>query len=562
MSKYNFELDLSHNSSTGLILEKIKEGSVVLEFGCANGRMTKYMQQQLNCKVYIVEYDSAAYSEAINYAEDGLCGDILGFEWLEKFGHIRFDAVIFADVLEHLSTPEPALEKAAQLLKDDGSIYVSLPNITHNDIILKSVENRVDYTPTGIMDDTHMYFWGLENIRAMSGKNGLYIKTIQATYCPVGYTEQYSGENIPDNTLLKNILGERQCGEVYQFVVTMDKKAGEETVTDIKPASVKSHIYFDSGNDFNTGEIADVQSYISENGVYKLRYTAENTIGLKRLRIDPLEFQPCIVERISVCQSGTEIELEYPDAVKDGDKIFIYSTDPYVYTKEFESDGSPVTVEADFIVAGSRYTDTVQQLYVSKNKEFDALNAEYTAEKNILIADIALKKNYIDNLTAEISQYKADIERLNNEIELKQNHINNLDGIIESLTAEKEMLKDNLQQLLAHIEKLEEEKAHLQDKLDMLGRNVISLEKRISVLSDEKFKLNSTIAGLNSELAQTRTDLSAYIVLADSKDRYAMELEQKIEKYRKIPSVKIYDFICKLTAKIKKAIKKLKNRYK
>ena len=39
MSKYDFDLDLSGNTSTGIILGKVNKGSVVLEFGCATGRM-------------------------------------------------------------------------------------------------------------------------------------------------------------------------------------------------------------------------------------------------------------------------------------------------------------------------------------------------------------------------------------------------------------------------------------------------------------------------------------------------------------------------------------------
>ena len=107
MSKYDFELDLSENTSTGMILSKIEKGSTVLEFGCAEGRMTRYMQQTLDCRVYIVELDKAAYDTAAQYAADGVCGDIMDFVWAEKFGHIGFDTIIFADVLEHLPEPFP-----------------------------------------------------------------------------------------------------------------------------------------------------------------------------------------------------------------------------------------------------------------------------------------------------------------------------------------------------------------------------------------------------------------------------------------------------------------------
>ncbi len=62
MSKYDFQLDTSENTSTGLILKKIPAGSAVLEFGCANGRITRYMKEVQGCTVYIVKYDKDEYA--------------------------------------------------------------------------------------------------------------------------------------------------------------------------------------------------------------------------------------------------------------------------------------------------------------------------------------------------------------------------------------------------------------------------------------------------------------------------------------------------------------------
>ena len=95
MSKYDYDLELNENSSTGQIIKEIAPKSVVLEFGCAAGRMTKYMSNVLDCKVYIVEYCKEDYDKAITYAVDGVCGDITEFKWLDKFGNVQFDYIIY-----------------------------------------------------------------------------------------------------------------------------------------------------------------------------------------------------------------------------------------------------------------------------------------------------------------------------------------------------------------------------------------------------------------------------------------------------------------------------------
>ena len=233
MSKYDFEVDLDVRSSTGMILSKIKPNSIVLEFGCASGRMTKYMKDALNCQVYIVEYDKEAFDVAIQYAVDGVCDDILLLSWMEKFQDLKFDVILFADVLEHLMQPDLALVGAAEMLKDSGYIYISIPNIAHNDIILKALNNHFDYMDLGILDDTHVHFWGYENIIPFAKDNGLIVNSIEATYRPTGSTEQYDNKALKCSPILLNYLNERKYAEAYQFVIVMEKQLMENEVAKI-----------------------------------------------------------------------------------------------------------------------------------------------------------------------------------------------------------------------------------------------------------------------------------------------------------------------------------------
>ena len=57
MGNYNFELDLKSVNTMSVINGWIQNDADVLEFGPANGRLTKYLTMQKNCKVTIVEID-------------------------------------------------------------------------------------------------------------------------------------------------------------------------------------------------------------------------------------------------------------------------------------------------------------------------------------------------------------------------------------------------------------------------------------------------------------------------------------------------------------------------
>ena len=352
MSKYDFEIDLSDRTSTGIILNKIKPGSVVLEFGCATGRMTRYMKEALACSVYIVEFDSEAYEKALEFAEGGVCDDIQTYSWMEAFKDLRFDAIIFADVLEHLRHPEEVLVKAAKLLKDTGCICVSVPNITHNDILLKAYAERFDYTRTGLLDEDHIHFWGLENLKAIPQQCGLNVKSIEGTYCVTGDSEQTIFSE--DQILFKNILRQRLAGEVYQFVITLDK--GEITCPscNIQPPIARSYIYLDTGSGFNPQQCIAVDAVRYETGSYRVCAEIEAQEGLCRIRLDPAENQGCILLDAVFSQGERELPWTGSEMARLPKGIYLPGGDPMILVEVSASDG-PIRVWAEFLLPDQAY---------------------------------------------------------------------------------------------------------------------------------------------------------------------------------------------------------------
>lgn len=541
MSKYDFELDLSLNSSTGLILNKIQPGSVILEFGCASGRMTRYMKEQLSCQVYIVEYDRTAFETACVYAEDGLCDDIMNFQWVQKFSGILFDAIIFADVLEHLTAPEQVLEQAAALLRDGGAVYASIPNITHNDILLKAYRDRFDYTSTGILDDTHIHFWGLKNLENLSGKWGLSIGQIEATYCSTGQTEQFQDTAANAQSLLVNILKERACGEVYQFVVTFYKHQALEPIYSIKQPAVRSHIYLDTGKDFNSNDVIEIEAVYSGSGTYLVHYVLADVQNIKRVKFDPVEYQSCILRNISIMQGKEALSLIYPDAIALGEDMLLPGKDPMVYV-HIRPTGEPVIIDAEIVLPGENYLslleDGLKQNYFTFNqviKESSRTNEELKNTIQRLDENNESLKNNISALLLEQDNLQKTIA----DLLIRQDVLNRQ---IASLVSE----KDSMEKTVANCQ---DENAKLQGKLGayiMLATKkdeyVIEIEKSLKHISDENGWLKEhvsnlsdintsyveTIDFLNAEIEELRTSRYAYMLLARNKDSYALELEGQL----------------------------------
>lgn len=220
--KYNFDLDMDNDNSCSLILRKIKNNSKVLEFGPAHGRMTKYLKEELWCNVSIVELDEEAGREAkkfSNYSFLGSSGNIENYYWLDvlKLNKGKFDYIIFADVLEHLVDPLKALSSCKDLLNDDGRILISIPNVSHNSVIIDLINNKFNYNEIGLLDNTHLRFFTHDSLLDFVSKAGFKVNEEMETFCAVEHSEfKNSYSDVPEE--VAKCLAERKYGEVYQFV--------------------------------------------------------------------------------------------------------------------------------------------------------------------------------------------------------------------------------------------------------------------------------------------------------------------------------------------------------
>ena len=83
-----------------------------------------------------------------------------------------YAAVALLDVLEHLADPLAALQEAHRVLRPDGVLLLSVPNVGHWSVVWDLLEGRFDYQPVGILCNTHLRFFtrhGLETLLADAG---------------------------------------------------------------------------------------------------------------------------------------------------------------------------------------------------------------------------------------------------------------------------------------------------------------------------------------------------------------------------------------------------------
>lgn len=137
----------------------ISFGGRVLEVGCAAGAAGPQWRMLGAATLEGIEpFPPAAEAASASGVYDAVhCGT---FEnWVPRYP--PYDAVIFADVLEHLADPTEALHRVhAVLARPSGKLVLSLPNVRHVSV-LADLLFRGDwrYRPAGILDETHLRFF-------------------------------------------------------------------------------------------------------------------------------------------------------------------------------------------------------------------------------------------------------------------------------------------------------------------------------------------------------------------------------------------------------------------
>lgn len=295
--KYDIALDMDNpNDPAAIILKQVRRGATVLEFGPANGRMTRYLREELDCTVYIVEIEEAAGIQAAAYAEKamlgGVDGDIETYRWVEAFAGVAFDHILFTDVLEHIRDAKKCLAECKKMLAPNGSILLSTPNISHNAVLIELMDGRMPYQNTGLLDNTHIHFFTYREMMELCRQADLKAVKFWPTFVtPLDSEFKIDYAHAPAGA--RQFLKTRQEGEYYQLVFELKAEgpAEPEHILFKENDQYTARLLVDTGEGFLNAEILHRNVHIVNN-------CEELTFDLPRpsrdIRLDPIS-APCVM---------------------------------------------------------------------------------------------------------------------------------------------------------------------------------------------------------------------------------------------------------------------------
>lgn len=217
--KYEYNASMRPSGAAAKAARMTGKNKRVLEIGAGPGSVTRILHNQGNCRVTAVEIDAGYFEKLSPYCEHIHQCDLNDDKWASVVATDgKFQVVVAADVLEHLQNPEATLRAMKKLVDSDGYVIVSLPHVGHNGIIACMIEGDFAYSNAGLLDKTHLHFFGIENIQRLFDEAGYVILEAEFVVLKPERTEFADfWQRLP--TRQKRCLSQNRYGGIYQVVI-------------------------------------------------------------------------------------------------------------------------------------------------------------------------------------------------------------------------------------------------------------------------------------------------------------------------------------------------------
>lgn len=189
----------SHRILIDLIERHAKRGGTLLDLGAAGGELGSALRPFFS-KTYGFEYNVDCVGQLLGRFDQVCVADLERVKELPS----NIDAIVLADVLEHLRSPAQALQLVRGALADGGKVFISVPNIANITTRLGLFFGIFEYRDRGILDHTHLRFYTKRTIIREVEKAGFRILELAGSSVPVrliigNYTPEWllkSGERV------------------------------------------------------------------------------------------------------------------------------------------------------------------------------------------------------------------------------------------------------------------------------------------------------------------------------------------------------------------------------
>jgi 2-polyprenyl-3-methyl-5-hydroxy-6-metoxy-1,4-benzoquinol methylase len=139
----------------------------ILDVGCGAGNLLNKLKESGKAREIVgIEINERLAGNLSSTLDKLYVGDveIIDLPLAEEF----FDYILFADVLEHLIDPWRVLHRYKRLLKNDGYMIATIPNIKNYHTLYRLIFfDDFEYKNEGVLDRSHLRFFTKREITKM-----------------------------------------------------------------------------------------------------------------------------------------------------------------------------------------------------------------------------------------------------------------------------------------------------------------------------------------------------------------------------------------------------------
>lgn len=169
----------SHRILIDLIRQYARRGGTLIDLGAAGGELGEAIRDHFS-RTLGFEYQLDCLGDLHRRFVQTVIADL---ETVKRLP--RADAIVAADVLEHLRDASALLKLIRESLAPGGLLFVSVPNIANITVRIGLLFGVFEYRERGILDNTHLRFYTMGTIRRDLESAGFRIMAVRGSSIPL-----------------------------------------------------------------------------------------------------------------------------------------------------------------------------------------------------------------------------------------------------------------------------------------------------------------------------------------------------------------------------------------
>ncbi|UFS72426.1 glycosyltransferase [Geomonas sp. RF6] len=156
-----------------------RKARTVLDVGCAAGGLGAALKKRQDAEIWGIEPAAEASAQAAVVLDRVFASPVE--EVVAQLPERYFDAIVCADVLEHLADPGTILTALEGKIAPGGELVASVPNVRHWSVVRGLLEGDWSYQDAGILDRGHLRFFTRKSALALLEGAGFTVTDLGTT---------------------------------------------------------------------------------------------------------------------------------------------------------------------------------------------------------------------------------------------------------------------------------------------------------------------------------------------------------------------------------------------